>query len=97
MIAALHLENECFFCNNSESYKYGLSCASKAVEMPPTNLPDPLVTYHNKPLSPLLLASIVMAPLLVHIFLFLVMFRIWRHYKYFSKLDHVPGKSSWTR
>ena len=41
--------------------------------------------------------DINMAPILAIIALGLVVIVIWRHYKYFSKLDHIPGQSSWTR
>ena len=38
-----------------------------------------------------------MVPLLVLIVLGLLGFLVWRHYKYLSVLDHIPGHSSWTR
>jgi len=37
-----------------------------------------------------------MVPLLVLIVLGLLGFLVWRHYKYLSVLDHIPGHSSWT-
>ena len=41
--------------------------------------------------------DINMAPILAIIALGLVVIVIWRHHRYFSKLDHIPGQSSWTR